>query len=557
MDESSLVPVKDSIATKLLTVVFSFYFILTLSVTVVHMVVEYYHTKDNVIEELELIKSTFELGLAKALWDMNPDQLQPTFLGIVRFPTVIGVQLKEERGSHIREMGVVVNQQGETVEVDQNGNQVPATGFVDLIKYDFPVIYTTSRGKKIKVGEATIYSSSAVVIEKVQLGFIFIFVNAIIKTIALWVLFLLVSRILLSRPLSILTKAVANLDLSRIEDVKINIEDEQRTELKVLEEAFNAMIQKLLQARQELENINSNLEEKVKQRTKELYESHEVLQTKHNQLKATQTQLVQSEKMAGLGTLVAGVAHEINNPTNFVYVGTHNLANKLKKLNQFIFDLAGENVDEEFTQMVEERFEPLERNLLDISEGSLRIKTIVQDLRTFSRLDEAERKRIPITEGIESTLRLIQTKYKKEVEFICDFQENPQIDCLPAQLNQVFMNIMINACQAIQRKQQATGDETPGHLSIQTVIVADKFGKQNLAIQFQDTGCGMSEDVKGNIFDPFFTTKAVGEGTGLGLSITYGIVEKHQGRIEVESELGVGTTLILFLPLEFDSNKVK
>ncbi len=544
MDQGSLVPVKDSIATKLLIVVFSFYFILTLTVTSVHMIAEYYYTKDNVIEELNIIKNTFEPGLAKALWDMNPDQLQPTFLGIVQFPTVIGVQLKEERGNNIREMGVVVNQQGETVDVDKNGNQSPAKGFVELIKYEFPVTYTTSKGEKIKVGEAIIYSSSGVVIEKVQLGFIFIFVNAIIKTIALWVLFLLVARVLLSRPLSILTQAVTHLDLNRIEDLTIDINAKQRTELKILEEAFNAMIQKLLQARQELENINLGLEEKVKQRAQELQESHEALQFKHQQLQETQTQLVQSEKMAGLGTLVAGIAHEINNPTNFVHISTHNLNDDLQELKTFIFELAGDDADETFTQMFEERFDRLDLWISSLNDGTERIKTIVGDLRTFSRLDEAEQKQVNIVESLRSTLRLIEPQYKKTVDFVCEFPEEPEMECWPSQLNQVFMNVMANACQAINKKQEEMSDDQPGTLLLKTFIHDGQVG-----ISFQDNGCGMTQEVQDKMFDPFYTTKDVGEGTGMGLSISFGIIEKHQGYIEVDSTPGEGTNLTIFLPL--------
>lgn len=258
-----------------------------------------------------------------------------------------------------------------------------------------------------------------------------------------------------------------------------------------------------------------------------------------------QAQLVQSEKMAGLGTLVAGVAHEINNPTNFVYGAAYHLDNNLKELKELIFNLAGDDADKEFIEMFEKRFEKMNRNLGNIQEGSERIKTIVNDLRNFSRLDEGEKKEVHVSEGILSTLHLIQTQYKKEVEFHCDFKEDPAIVCWPAQLNQVFMNIMSNACQAIVKKQSTEQLDSPGSLTITTYTAQGR-----LIIQFEDTGCGMEQDVKLKMFDPFFTTKGVGEGTGMGMSISYGIIERHDGKFEVESQPGVGTTIRLVLPID-------
>lgn len=268
-----------------------------------------------------------------------------------------------------------------------------------------------------------------------------------------------------------------------------------------------------------------------------------------DEIKKTQAQLVQAEKMAGLGTLVAGVAHEINNPTNFVYGASYHLENNLKELKDLIFKLAGDDADKEFTDMFEKRFQKMNRNLSNIKEGSERIKIIVNDLRNFSRLDESEKKRVSIIDGIESTLHLIQSQYKKQVEFVCDFKEDPSIVCWPAQLNQVFMNVMSNACQAIIKKQNDLEDDRPGKLRISTYTVDGK-----LNIEFADSGCGMSEDVRKKMFDPFFTTKGVGEGTGMGMSISYGIIEKHEGRINVESQLGIGTTLKIILPINLEES---
>lgn len=287
---------------------------------------------------------------------------------------------------------------------------------------------------------------------------------------------------------------------------------------------------------------NVELQNEIKEREKAMEE-----------LKNIQSHLIHSEKMSGLSTLVAGVAHEINNPTNFVNGIAHNLLSDINDLKQFIFELAGDEADSQFIEMFTNRFQRIESHLGDISQGSERIKTVVQDLRSFSRLDEAEQKRVDIIESITTTLRFVQSQYNKNVEFITDFQEKRIIECYPAQLNQAFMNIIINACQAIQAKQLKTGSEALGKLVIKTFLqkgnsLPEKRKDDFLGIEFRDDGIGMPEDIKGKIFDPFFTTKDVGSGKGMGLSVTYSIIEKHEGIITVDSELGIGTTITLYIP---------
>ncbi|MCP5045627.1 MAG: hypothetical protein GY940_00535, partial [bacterium] len=285
------------------------------------------------------------------------------------------------------------------------------------------------------------------------------------------------------------------------------------------------------------------LERKVRDRTWEL-------EKKNKMLIETQEQLAQSEKMAGLGTLVAGVAHEINNPVNFTHAGAFNLDRDLREFKSFLVELAGDEADNEILAAFDEKFSPLFKHIGTMREGTHRIKEIVRDLRRFSRLDEAHMKSVKLLEGLESTYNLVKANYNDSVDFVCDFGSNPQIECYPAELNQVFMNLMVNGCQAIIQKQKKNlnnRNETPsrGTLTLQTL---QRDG--NAVIRFEDTGIGMSREVRRKIFDPFFTTKAVGEGTGLGLSISFGIVRRHGGRFEVQSKEGKGTVISLFLPLK-------
>ncbi len=267
-------------------------------------------------------------------------------------------------------------------------------------------------------------------------------------------------------------------------------------------------------------------------------------QTKLEKIKSeTQAQLIHSEKMASLGILVAGVAHEINNPANFITLGSYSVEESIEDLRNFLFEaIEQDDSSSEVIEEVENMFRSIQSSLKNVKEGSSRIAAIVENLRTFSQLSEAEQKKVSIIDNLQSTLRLVQTQYKGIVQITTNYQANPQMECRPAQLNQVFMNVILNACQAIQAKQEKTKERQPGQLIIQTFLHDNQ-----LAIQFKDTGCGMSEEVKKKIFEPFFTTKKVGQGTGLGMSIAYGIIEKHHGRIEVESKLGEGTTVTIYL----------
>ncbi|NQZ07701.1 MAG: response regulator, partial [Algicola sp.] len=282
---------------------------------------------------------------------------------------------------------------------------------------------------------------------------------------------------------------------------------------------------------------NRNLSEKVTE-----------LKQSNQQIIDTQQQLVQAEKMSSLGTLTAGVAHEINNPTNFVHVSAQNLEVDLTRFQQFLIDLAGDDADEEILNSFRSRFAPLHLHLDTIKDGTERIKTIVQDLRTFTQLDNATRKPMDISKALQSTINLVRTQYMELADFEINCTDNSEIVCYPAQLNQVFMNLIVNAVEAIQIKQNQQNDSTITTNKGLIIIKCHRLGEQ-LEISFKDNGCGMTEETQNKLFEPFYTTKEVGEGTGLSLSITFGIVQKHKGELSVESVLGVGSEFVLRLPV--------
>jgi ligand-binding sensor domain-containing protein/signal transduction histidine kinase len=262
----------------------------------------------------------------------------------------------------------------------------------------------------------------------------------------------------------------------------------------------------------------------------------------YRQLQDSQQQLVLREKMAALGTLTAGVAHEINNPANFAHAGAQVLEQNLRSLHQMLRGLAGDD-DPDITRLLDDRFGELANGTSTILNGTTRIRSLVRDLRTFVRLDEAERKEVRISEGLRATVALMRAQYP-DVHIAPEIADDPLLECWPALLNQVFFGVLDNACRAVTTRAAQAPAGWRGEVAVRST-----FADAQLQVAFVDNGCGMSEDVRTRVVEPFFTTRAVDEGTGLGLSIAFGIVARHHGHIHIESKEGEGTTVTITLPL--------
>lgn len=270
------------------------------------------------------------------------------------------------------------------------------------------------------------------------------------------------------------------------------------------------------------------------------------LAARQQQLESLQMKIVQSEKMASLGRLAAGVAHELNNPVAFIYSNLDFLQKDLIALCAIVESYERSDLSSEMAERVQRvrethRFRTsaaaIEQMIRDCMEGAQRIRDIVQNLRTFSRLDEAEVKLTGIHEGIDSTLRIL-SKYFGESNVVLkkDYGEIPPVEGYAGQLNQVWMNILANAAQALP----ATGGE---------VSILTRRSDDHVEVEISDSGKGIPQNELDRIFDPFFTTKELGEGMGLGLSISFGIIQKHKGDVRVRSEVGRGTTFTISLPI--------
>ena len=297
-----------------------------------------------------------------------------------------------------------------------------------------------------------------------------------------------------------------------------------------------------------------NLQNELRKKNEKLQQVNQELQKINQELKETHACLLQQEKMASIGQLAAGVAHEINNPISFVYSNLSVLKEYLQDIKTLIQQY--ENYYQKTKDKVNGQFkadrealdnlkkeldcgfllEDLEKIVAESLEGAERVRRIVQDLKDFSHVDQAEIKWVDLNQGLESTLNIVWNAIKYKAKVIKEYGKIPLVKCYPMQINQVFMNILVNAAQAI---------EDHGIITIKTFSKDDK-----VYIQISDTGVGIPKENLSKIFEPFFTTKEVGEGTGLGLSIVYNVIKKHGGKISVESKVGQGTTFTIELPVE-------
>jgi len=535
-----MIPMRNSIATRLLAITFSIYFVVAVVVTLGHMKFEYDQAKQNIIADLKVFHNTFQPILSQMVWSINRDALHKTAEGIAEAPTIAGVR------------------------IIANGIDEVAVGTIlddrrDVFSYEFPIIYKTGDGGEQVLGKAIFYSSNAIVFQRVKYGFAVIIINAIIKTVALWMIFYWLSYRILRRPLVKLTEAVRDIDFIHLEQARIALGTQGRDELKVLEEAFNGMIAKLLTARDELREANHTLERKVEERTEqlkesleeeqaatyeleeqgkaldqtnmELEESNRTLRLALADLHAAQGQLIQSEKMASLGQLVAGIAHELNTPIGNALVTATILESAARDL-QGAYQ-RGDLRKSSLSFYVENTISMAEL----VTRSCSRAADLIASFKQVSVDQTSEKRRVfNLRELIEDNVAALRPGFRHAPWVITiDVPSDIRCDSYPGPLGQVIANLVQNALL-----HGFEGRETG------TLTISGTLRDGMVEIVFNDDGKGMSSEVLAHIFEPFYTTRLGQGGSGLGLSIALNIVTGILGgSVLASSEPDRGTCIVV------------
>ena len=490
---------KNSIATKLLKVSFSFYFILTLTVTLIHMFSDYYYTKQKIIEEIVVINETYQSGLASAIWDFNYNQLNQLASGMIKFPIIIGVHIKIDSEKNLS-FGTIQDEQGNIFFVDENANRQALNESKKLLEFNFDINFNKNN-KKIYLGNITFFTNHSTILERLKVGFLFLVVNAIIKTIALWIIFLLIARYILIRPLSILTRSASQINLDNLDSTRIDLKTSGKNELKTLEKVFNLMIEKLLTDRKKIQEYATTLKKKN-------YELTELDRIKDE--------------------ILANTSHELRTPLN----GIIGIADSL------LDDSTGQLTDEQ------------KRNLSLISNSGRRLSRLVNNILDFSKLNNQDYKinkqSIHLHSATEVVMMLSKPHIKnKDIRLLNQINKDINVDADENCIMQILHNLIGNAIKFTESgKISASCKET---------------NDSKVIITITDTGIGIPKNKFQSIFKSF--EQADGSivrkygGTGLGLAITSQLIQLHSGEIWLESEPDKGSKFHFTLKKSISNEK--
>ncbi len=547
-----------SISRKLLTRVLSLYFALTFIVTCVQIGAEYLNTKSHINSELLTLEKTFSSSLTRAVWELNTQQAIDIAEGLVAIPMIKGIKVTDENNQVITQLGEDKNIDDiQSSQIEQQSYFNIGSHSESLFGYNFPLIFEFS-GRTTKVGTVTLLSSNQVIFDRIEVGIYFLIGNAMVKTAALVFLFSIAFSQLLTNPLNELTEQINRFDMDDPEASKINIINAEENELSILQNAHNNLLSELaknkeklaiaqneiIETNNKLDEQNLMLEQEVARKTsslsttmlkmerqqrelliqqeqlkaenlrrsqteKTLIHTNHELKSSINELNKAQDRLLDSEKMAMLGSLSAEISHEINTPIGVSITSTTYLSDLLTKLNE---DMEHQKLTkrglEEFTENAQQSIKLLVNNLNRASELITSYKQVAVD-QTSDKI-----RQINLAKYTDEIIHSLHPKLKKTKHVInVDCSDNLEIYCHAGAISQIMTNLIINSI-------------IHGFEGIESGIIDIKIAMQGQQVQisYQDNGKGMTEEQLPRLFDPFFTTKAGRGGTGLGTHIIHNLV---------------------------------
>jgi signal transduction histidine kinase len=570
--------IKQGLSKRLLARVLSVYFVLTLVVTVFQVFTEYLNAKSHIEDELQTLKNTFSTSLTRAIWELNTPQAKSIATGLMELPIVEGVQIRDENGNYIADLGLTNKQLNESITKGVVRDHAGGT-----FGYSFPLIFEFS-GRTSLVGDVTLYSSSTIIFGRIEVGIFFLIGNALIKTAFLVFLFMNAFRNMLTKPLTELTQQISEFNLDDPESSKLDLSVDEDNELTLLQNSYNNLIDDLVSfqlklagaqgelqaANRRLDDQNISLEEEVAKKTAtlskimldleqqkdellinqrelrqenenrqfvedELRKRNSELATSMDTLQLAKDQLVESERMASLGGLVAGIAHDVNTPLGVSVTATSFLQERVVNLQSaFEEKKLTSSTMSSFLTDAQQTITLLTNNLNRASDLISSFKQVAVD-----QTSEAERE-INVRQYLGEVVHSLAPNLKKTqhtIEIHCP--DDLMILCAPGVLAQIFTNMIMNSLI------HGFENKIKGTIKIDISRIKNK-----LIINYQDDGKGLSEDILERHFDAFFTTRRGKGGSGLGTHIMYNLVTQTlKGDIEAFSKVHQGLRYKISIPV--------
>lgn len=574
-----------SISKSLLTSVLSVYFVLTLMVTCVQILAEYFDTKQRLVEELQNQQSTFSTSLARSLWEFNFDQINATAQGLISIPAIQGIIIRDDTGQVLANLGSAAQLDRIPLNHAESLNLAEQDG---IFGYHAALVFEFS-GKSTPVGDVTLFSTRDVAIERIRISLLFIVANAVIKTTFLILLFSLAFNRMLNRPMRDLTNQIRKFRLDDLVHSRIRLHDQRNTEFLMVEQAYNQLLdklddyqqdlqltqQQLLHANRQLDEQNAMLEQEVAQKTSslsqvlldlerrkneleqrqeklvreirqrqvieaDLRESNGRLQNSLNALERAQSQLLESEKMASLGGLVAGITHDVSTPIGVAITASSFLREQLQILNQALDNKQLTQAQlAQFLQSGQDAMELVENNLARASDLIGSFKQIAVD-------QTSESVRIfNLSKYLQEVIQSLRPRWKHSRHKIhLDCPDDIEIEAPAGAYAQIFTNLIMNSLD------HGFEGQAQGLIEIEV-----KREEDQLLIRYQDNGRGLTPEQMEHLFQPFFTTKRQQGGSGLGAHIVRNLVTQTlRGHIDAQSEIGKGLCYQLTIPIHFHSS---
>ena len=525
--------ISNTVGYKLLKIVFSLYVIIAIFITAIHMYSEYRNEKNIIFEEMRNIEKITKKQLSTSIWHFEVPLTKDIINGILISRSIIGISIRSKNDELVGSFGIVdISKKNEKmISFPKKEKPLYSTAL-----YSYKFMLTDDRyDDGAPLGSVTLYSNDTVVFKRVKNNFIFIIVNSIIKSLALWIIFLIFAKRYLTKPFLEIIDFTDNIDFEKLKDTKFKYKQNNKTEFEVLKKTFNQMFQRLNISNDKYIKLNDELEIKVEERTYELEESNEELETTIENLKQTQNQLIESEKMASLGSLVAGVAHEINTP---IGAGLSGISHFLEKTKEIKKNYEADNMSaEEFEEYLSTSNRLAEMININLERTAHLVKSFKQIAVDQTNEEKRAFNFCEYLHKIIFSLTNITKAKKTKINITC--KDDLIISSYPGLYSQIITNLIINSMK------HGFKEKMEGTISIDVVQSIN-----SLELIYKDDGKGITKENIKKIFEPFFTTSRENGGTGLGMNIVYNIVTNNlKGSITCDSTNGSGVIFKVLVPL--------